>query len=94
MSLYRTQVKIVADVLSAAMDNGSRDGVGITLLLRRANVSYTRMVRMLNDLVGSGLLEELEQERGSRYRISDKGLQFLTAYGRFQEFAKSFGLRL
>ena len=94
MSLYRTSVKIVADVLSAARDNGSSEGVGITLLLRRANLSYTRMVRILNDLVGSGLLEELEQERGNRYRISDRGLQFLTAYGRFEDFAKSFGLRL
>ena len=94
MSLYRTQVKIVADVLSAAMDNGTNEGVGITHLLRRANLSYARMVRILNDLVGSGLLETIEQERGHRYRTSDRGLQFLTAYGRFQDFAKSFGLRL
>jgi len=92
---YRTQVKIIADVLTTAKDmNTEGSGVGITTLLRRGNMSYTRMTKLLSELVGSGLLVELNNEKISKYMISDKGLQFLAAYSQFEDFAQSFGLRL
>ena len=96
MAQYRTQVRIIADVLSTARDmNTEGSGVGITTLLRKGNVSYTRMAKMLSELVGSGLLEELNNsEKVSKYRISEKGIQFLAAYSSFEDFAQSFGLRL
>jgi len=92
---YRTQVRIIADVLSTARDmNTEGSGVGITMLLRRGNMSYSRMSKLLSELVGSGLLVELNAEKVSKYKISDKGIQFLAAYGEFENFAQSFGLRL
>jgi len=92
---YRTQVKIIADVLSTAKDmNTEGRGVGITTLLRRGNLSYTRMTKLLLELVGSGLLEEMKAEKVLRYRISPKGIQFLSAYSNFEEFTQSFGLQL
>ncbi|HUI86130.1 MAG TPA: winged helix-turn-helix domain-containing protein [Nitrososphaerales archaeon] len=95
MAQYRTQVKIIADVLSTARDmNTEGSGVGITMLLRRGNMSYSRMSKLLGELVGSGLLVELNAEKVSKYKISDKGIQFLAAYGHFEDFALSFGLRL
>ena len=95
MAQYRTQVKIIADVLTTAKDmNTEGSGVGITTLLRRGNMSYTRMTKLLSELVGSGLLVELNNEKISKYMISDKGLQFLAAYSQFEDFAQSFGLRL
>jgi predicted transcriptional regulator len=95
MVQYRTQVRIIADVLSTARDmNTEGEGVGITMLLRRGNLSYTRMSKLISELVGSGLLEELAAEKASRYRISPKGLQFLSTFVQFEEFAQSFGLRL
>jgi predicted transcriptional regulator len=96
MAQYRTQVKIIADVLSTARDmNTEGNGVGITMLLRRGNLSYSRMSKLISELVGSGLLEELAAaEKASKYRISSKGLEFLWVYSNFEEFAQSFGLRL
>jgi predicted transcriptional regulator len=95
MAQYRTQVRIIADVLSTARDmNIEGTGVGITTLLRKGNMSYTRMTKLLSELVGSGLLLELSSEKVSKYKISEKGLQFLAAYGTFEDFAQSFGLRL
>jgi len=95
MAQYRTQVRIIADVLSTARDmNTEGTGVGITTLLRRGNMSYTRMTKLLSELVGSGLLLELNSEKVSKYKISDKGLQFLAVYANFEDFAQSFGLRL
>ena len=95
MAQYRTQVRIIADVLCTARDmNTQGEGVGITTLLRKGNMSYTRMTKLLSELVGSGLLEEMNAERISKYRISDKGIEFLGAYSNFENFAQSFGLRL
>ncbi|QQG49080.1 MAG: transcriptional regulator [archaeon] len=95
MAQYRTQVRIIADVLSTARDmNTEGTGVGVTTLLRKGNMSYTRMSKLLSELVGSGLLLELSGEKISKYRISDRGMQFLAAYSNFEDFASSFGLRL
>lgn len=95
MAQYRTQARIIADVLTTAKDmNSDGNGVGITALLRGGNMSYSRMAKLLSELVGSGLLLELNSERISKYMISEKGLQFLAAYYQFDDFAQSFGLRL
>lgn len=93
MPSYRTQVRIIADVLRTAKDNGS-DGVGVTLLLRKANLSYGRLLKIVSTLVASGLMEEVMIEKTSRYKISNKGVEFLQAYVHFEEFANSFGLGL
>jgi len=95
MAQYRTQVRIIADVLSTARDlNTEGNGVGVTTLLRKGNLSYTRMSKLLSELVGSGLLVELNKDKISKYMISEKGIQFLAAYSSFEDFAQSFGLRL
>lgn len=95
MAQYRTQVRIIADVLSTARDlNTEGQGVGVTALLRKGNISYSRMSKMLSELVGSGLLVELSGDKISKYMISQKGIQFLAAYYSFEDFAQSFGLRL
>jgi len=92
---YRTQFRIIADVLSTARDHNTEGtGVGVTTLLRKGNMSYTRMSKLLAELVGSGLLLELNKDKISKYMISDKGIQFLAAYSSFEDFAQSFGLRL
>jgi predicted transcriptional regulator len=92
--VYRNSLRIVVDILTIARDADSEKGVGITTLLRKGNISYSRLSRLLKDLVRCGLIEEVNAERGVRYRISDQGRQFLMAYSRFEEFVQSFGLRL
>lgn len=95
MMQYRTQVRIIADVLSTARDmNTEGNGVGVTTLLRKGNMSYSRMSKLLSELVGSGLLLELNAEKISKYMISERGIQFLVVYHQFEDFAQSFGLRL
>ncbi len=95
MAQYRTQLKIVTDVLNSAKElNQDGTGVGVTVMLRRANMPYARMSKLLSDLVSSGLLVELNVEKASKYAISEKGVHFLAACHNFEEFAQSYGLRL
>lgn len=95
MVQYRTQAKIIADILVTARDsNTGGSGVGITTLLRRGNVSYSRMVKLIGDLVGSGLLLELTEEKSSKYIISERGMKYIQVFNQFESFADSFGLKL
>jgi len=95
MAQHRTQARIIADVLITAKDNNTEgNGVGVTTLLRKGNMSYARFSKLLSELVGSGLLVELDGDKISKYMISQKGIQFLNAYYAFEDFAQSFGLRL
>jgi predicted transcriptional regulator len=95
MPQYRTQGKIIADTLTTARDmNQDGASVGITTLLRRGNVSYSRMTKLIVELVGTGLLLEETMEKNSKYRISDKGRMFLQQFVQFEDFAQSYGLRL
>ncbi len=91
--VYRSHFQIIADILNTARDySDSGTGVNITFLIRKANISYKRISKILTRLVNAGLMEELPEEKASRYKISERGVEFLQAYGKFHDFVESFGL--
>jgi len=92
--IYRTQIRIIADVLTATRGFYDEEGTGVSTIIQKANLSYNRLSKVLNDLVKSGLLYETQNGKISKYKISDKGEEFLNVYGKFEEVADSFGLRL
>lgn len=90
---YRTHVSIIADILSTARQysyEGYDSGATVTHLIRKANVPYQRLSSIVSSLKQSGLL----QEDSARYRISQKGIEFLEAYSEFKGFAETFGLKV
>lgn len=97
-SSNRTHISIIADILDTARQysfEGYGDGDGgasVTHLIRRANVPHRRLSSIVSELKASGLLSELPA--GSKYRISEKGLEFLKNYQQFKGFAESFGLKV
>jgi len=93
--VYRNSLRIAADILTITRDSDTESGgVGITVLLRKGNISYKSLSRLLKDLTTGGLIEEIEVKRGNRYRISSNGREFLQEYSKFQELAQTFGLNL
>lgn len=92
--VYRSHFQIIADILDIARDyNDGGSGVNITLLIRKANVSYGRITKILGRLLDAGLLQEVLEDKTCRYKISERGVEFLRAYMKFHEFVESFGLR-
>lgn len=90
---YRTHVSIIADILSTAKQysyEGYDNGATVTHLIRNANVPHQRLSSIVSRLTQSGLL----YEDSAKYRISEKGIEFLKAYGEFKDFAETFGLRV
>ena len=88
--MFRSREWIVADLLTAAMISEGGGGVGIATIIRKGNISYTRAAELLGNLVTAGLL--VEEDGG--YAVTSDGLRYLEAYRGFEEFARSFGLRL
>jgi predicted transcriptional regulator len=94
-AIYRTHMSIIGDILSTTRDETpDESGASVTYLIRKANVSYGRLAKILETLVQQGLLEQTTSDRACKYRISSKGREFLQAYRGFREFADSFGLRI
>ena len=96
MAQYRTQSKIIADILATARDMNT-DGRGRghhhapeegERLLQQDDQAHRRTSS------ARASLEEITLEKNAKYRISDKGMTFLQAYNQFEDFAQSFGLRL
>jgi len=95
MAEYRTHMRIIGDILSTTRDDlQDDDGASVTYLIRKANISHSRISRILRTLVTQGLLEQVEVHGSSKYRISQSGREFLQAYNTFSNFADNFGLTI
>lgn len=88
---YRTNVRIVADILNVAY---SAEGTNITNIIRKANISYNRLKQILDILITRGLIELENVEGNNRYIISEKGKKFLDVYTNFYDMTEAFGLKL
>ncbi len=93
MAAYRTHMKIIEDILTTADDSlRYDDGATVTYLIRNANISHVRIIKILKILVTQGLLEQVDSKRARKYRISTTGRQFLQEYRTFAKFSENFGL--
>jgi len=75
-------------------DLQDEDGATVTYLIRKANVSHSRISTLLKTLVSQGLLERGDHQGSNRYKISQSGREFLQAYNSFTKFADNFGLNI
>ncbi|HMK33296.1 MAG TPA: winged helix-turn-helix domain-containing protein [Nitrosopumilaceae archaeon] len=92
---YRTHMSIIGDILTTTRDEVPDEaGASVTYLIRKANISYGRISKILEALVQQGLLEQTSSDRACKYKISSRGREFLQAYRGFREFAETFGLRI
>lgn len=95
MAEYRTHMKIIGDILATTRDDlQDEDGATVTYLIRKANISHSRISKILKTLVSQGLLERADVQGSNKYRISQNGREFLQAYYSFTNFADNFGLSI
>ena len=86
MGVYRKQIEIVGDILYAAEElTIDQEGASITNLIQKANISHTRISKILTNLVSQGLLEQVDSKRACKYKISMTGKDFLKEYKTFSE---------
>lgn len=95
MAEYRTHMQIIGDILTTTKDDlRDEEGATVTYLIRKANISHSRISGILKTLVSQGLLERRENQGSNKYKISQSGREFLQAYYAFTQFANNFGLSI
>jgi predicted transcriptional regulator len=93
MVAYRTSMQIVRDLLTVTEESGM-NGINVTSLLTKANLSHSRLSKFIDNLTGAGLMNKIEYDGKNTFVITTKGKQYLETYERFQSLADSFGLDL
>ncbi len=83
----------MSDVLEN-VDYAGSEGLQITNLIQKANISHSRLQKLIKNLSGSGLINKIEYDNKSTFIITEKGRLFLEEYKKFSGFAESFGLEL
>ena len=90
---YRKSTQIVADLLTATEQSG-QEGIMTTHLISKANLSHSRLVKLIENLTGSGLINKIEFDGKNTFVITQKGRHYLESYQKFSHIAESFGLEI
>ena len=91
MVVYRNSTQIVAQLLSATKESG-QEGIRASSLIKKSNLSHSRMSNFVKNLIGSGLINKIEYDGKNTFVITEKGKTYLEEYQRFSSIASSFGL--
>ena len=90
---YRNSTRIVCDLLTVTQNSG-QNGIAVTSLCQKGNLSHSRLRNFLSRLTGSGLVNQIEYDGKNTFVITEKGRLFLEEYTKFHEFVGSFGLEM
>jgi len=93
MVSYRNSMQIVGDLLTATEQSGQQ-GIKTTALISKANLSHSRLSKLISNLTGNGLINKIEFDGKHTFVITQKGRQYLDSYVKFSSIAESFGLEL
>ena len=82
---------IMGDILDVTL-NGGQQGVIVSAISRRANLSHYAVLDKCEKLVDAGLVET-KRERNRKFSITEKGLEFFQEFKTFRDLLESMNLR-
>lgn len=89
---YRSEMGIIADILGVTMDGGTQ-GVIVSAISRRANLSHYAVLEKCQKLIDAGLVESMKDDRNRLFVITEKGIRFFQEFQRFQNLVQTMNLR-
>lgn len=89
---YRSEMGIMADILGVTMDGGTQ-GVIVSAVSRRANLSHYAVLDKCQKLIDAGLVNSMKDNRNRLFVITEKGIRFFQEFQRFQSLVQSMNLR-
>ena len=93
LSVYRNSYQITEDILDTVSYSGNQ-GIPITPLIRKSNLSHKRMIGFMNKLTQSNLVNKIDYDGKTTFVITEKGRVYLEEYKKFSNIAENFGLEL
>ena len=89
---YRSEMGIMGDILDVTT-SGGREGVIISAISRKANLSHYAVLDKCQKLIDAGLVNSVKNERNRTYMVTEKGPQFVQEFQKFQSLLESMNLR-
>ena len=89
---YRSEMGIMADILGVTMDGGTQ-GVIVSAISRRANLSHYAVLDKCQKLIDAGLVDSMKDYRNRLFVITEKGIKFFQEFQKFQDLVESMNLR-
>ena len=89
---YRSEMGIMGDILDVTMDGG-QNGVIVSAISRKANLSHYAVPDKCEKLINAGLMQSERRDRNRLFRITEKGLDFIQEFQKFQNLIESMNLR-
>ena len=82
----------MGDILDVTT-SGGREGVIVSAISRKANLSHYAVLDKCQKLIEAGLVNSVKNERNRKYMVTEKGLQFVQEFQKFQSLVESMNLR-
>ncbi len=82
----------MGDILDVTT-SGGREGVIVSAISRKANLSHYAVLDKCQKLIDAGLVNSVKNERNRTYMVTEKGLQFVQEFQKFQSLVESMNLR-
>jgi len=82
----------MGDILDVTT-SGGREGVIVSAISRKANLSHYAGLDKCQKLIDAGLVNSVKNERNRTYMVTEKGLQFVQEFQKFQSLVESMNLR-
>lgn len=89
---YRSEMGILSDILTATREEG-QNGIIISAISRKANLSHYAAVDKCNKLIEAGLIKMTTEARNKIFILTEKGIQFFEELERFQNLMRSLKLK-
>src|SRR5689334_17895461 len=89
---HRSTLSITRDVLQACMDAGI-DGILISKISQKANLSYSTTISCCQKLINANLLRSIKSERNHIFAITEKGIRFFREFQKFHEIVREINIR-
>jgi len=93
MASCRTSMQVVGNILTATEESGQK-GIKTATLISKANLSHSRLSKLLLNLIGTDLVNRIEYNGKNTFVITQKGRQYLESYQKFSTVAESFILEI
>lgn len=89
---YRSEVGVISEILQVVMDCG-RQGMMISSIARRANLSHHTSIKKCQKLINFGLIESAFNGKNRTFTITEKGIHLFQEIQKFLEIVKVVKIR-
>ena len=81
---YRSEMGIMGDILNVTADGG-RDGIIVSAISRKANLSHYAVLDKCEKLIEAGLVDSIKNDRNRVFQITEKDLNFSRSLRNFRD---------